>query len=113
VASGGRDGSILIWKGPDTTFSAIESYEKINDYLISPNPVSSSLKIEYNVPYYSFVKISVCDIFGNEVKIIMNEFQSEGNKTIESDVNSLPDGIYFIKLQSGSEQKVEKFIKLK
>ncbi|TAL68483.1 MAG: T9SS type A sorting domain-containing protein [Bacteroidetes bacterium] len=105
-------GCIIIWE-PKFTLVEDKSVSSNIVFNISPNPISSSIKIDYNVPYFSFIKISVFNIFGNEVKTIVNEFQDEGNKIIESNVNSLLDGVYFIKLMTGAQHTVEKFIKLK
>ncbi|OGU16985.1 MAG: hypothetical protein A2X61_07470 [Ignavibacteria bacterium GWB2_35_12] len=113
IACGLSNGSLMLFDL--TKFLDVIETPSINNskLIINPNLVSSSLSINYNVPSYSFVKLSVCDIFGNEIEKIVNEYLPEGNKETSFDASLLPDGINFIKLQAGSEQRVGKFIKLK
>jgi WD40 repeat protein len=80
---------------------------------ISPNPTSSLVKISYSVPSYSFVRLSVFDIFGNEVGTIVQEYRQAGNYEENYDAGSLAEGIYFVRLVTGTEQRTGKFVKLK
>ena len=84
-----------------------------NKFTISPNPASSLVKISYSVPSYSFVRLSVFDIFGNEVDKIISEYQTPGSREASFDSGSLADGMYFVRLCNGTEQRTGKFVKFK
>ena len=64
-----------------------------------PNPFNPSTKIHYNISKSTYIKISVIDMMGREVKALVNEHQKPGLKTIEWDGKnekgeSLASGVY-------------------
>lgn len=70
---------------------------------VYPNPVNNFLKLE-NVPANTEASIWSAD--GKLVKTIHLE-----NKNNEIDVTSLPNGLYFLKLQSSKGKGVMRFVK--
>jgi len=67
-----------------------------------PNPFNPSTNISYSIPTSSFVTLKIYDILGREVHILVNEFQQYGTYSIQFDVGNLASGVYFYKLQVGS-----------
>ncbi len=63
-----------------------------------PNPFNPSTSIEYSIPQNGFVKLSLFDVLGKEIKIIVNEYQNAGNYKVDFNGNNLSSGIYFYKL---------------
>ena len=78
-----------------------------------PNPFNSSTKIKYEIPDYSFVKLSVYNFLGEEISILTNEFLNSGTYEIYFDGNNLPTGIYFYRIQTDNFSETKKFILLK
>ncbi len=78
-----------------------------------PNPFNSSTVIKYNLPVYSFVKISIIDVLGREIAVLVNENQSAGSYNISFNATSFPAGIYFYRLKSGSYTETKKLVLLK
>ncbi len=49
-------------------------------------------------------------MLGQEIRVLIDEFQSAGYKFVEFDGSSLASGVYFYKLQAGSFNRVMKTI---
>jgi hypothetical protein len=64
-----------------------------------PNPFNSGTTIQYKLKSISQVKLSVYDLLGNEVQILVNEQQSAGEYKVFFDAAKLADGIYFYIMQ--------------
>lgn len=79
---------------------------------IMPNPVTAEVKIGFSLPAGQQVSIKVFDVFGNICKIVSDEHLSQGSHTIMGDITSLPEGIYFCRIQIGNEMVTKKIIKL-
>jgi len=92
-----------------------KSYKLFQNY---PNPFNPITKIMYNLPKKEFVNITIYDMLGHEVKILVNELQEEGFKIIKWDGlddndKKLPSGLYLYSLQSGNYRETKKMLFLK
>ncbi len=87
-----------------TTFSLSQNY---------PNPFNPTTTITYSIPKSGFVKLTLYDIQGVEIKKIVNKEQQSGNYKIELNASYLPSGIYFYNLQSGGFSETKKLVLLK
>ena len=70
-----------------------------------PNPFNPVTTIEFSLPAVSDVKISIHNILGEEVLILLNEQRSAGNHSVvwnarDSFGSKLSSGIYFYKLNA-------------
>jgi len=85
------------WTGIKETNS-----HKIEDRVlkISPNPSRSVANIIYNLNKPGNVKISLYDATGRLLNILENETKSAGTHTLTFDNHSLPNGIYFVRVES-------------
>jgi len=68
-----------------------------------PNPFSNSTNISYSMASSGFVILTVFDLYGREIQTIVNEFQKPDTYTVEFDPGKLSNGIYFCRLQLGSD----------
>ena len=80
-----------------------------------PNPFNPSTVIHYTVPIASVVEVTVYNIFGQEVKTIINEFKIAGSYRVTWDGrnnfgNNVSSGIYIYKLQSVNQLRMKKMI---
>jgi hypothetical protein len=89
-----------------TIFSLSQNY---------PNPFNPTTKISYQLPADGKVKLTVYDILGNEVAILINNEQVTGKYEITFDANKyrLSSGIYFYKLNAGKYTEIKKLVLIK
>ncbi|MFA6457461.1 MAG: T9SS type A sorting domain-containing protein, partial [Bacteroidota bacterium] len=78
-----------------------------------PNPFNPSTTIEYQLPSTALTTLTVYDILGKEVKILLNTIQAPGTYAIQWDAGNLPSGIYFYRLSAGGRAETKKLLFLK
>lgn len=86
------------------------------DYRLSqnfPNPFNPVTTINFSVPKYSLVKITIYDITGKEITKLINEFRSPGNYNIEWNAENYASGVYFYELTSGEFKERKKMVLIK
>jgi hypothetical protein len=66
-----------------------------------PNPVSASTEIDYNLTTAAPVTLTVYNQLGQQVATAVNTVQSAGTHSANFNVGTLPNGMYYYKLQSG------------
>ncbi|MBC8485791.1 MAG: T9SS type A sorting domain-containing protein [Bacteroidetes bacterium] len=76
-----------------------ESSGAVHFTKISPNPFTGEINIEYVIPEKAFVRLSVLDLFGKTVAVIINEEMECGTFTQQFHADALPKGIYFCKME--------------
>jgi hypothetical protein len=77
-----------------------------------PNPFNNSTKIAYEVLAYHRVKLSVYDILGREVMVLVDKDHEKGIYEVELNASGIPSGVYFYRLES-FDTVVKKMILLK
>jgi carboxypeptidase T len=75
-----------------------------------PNPFNPVTKINFDLPRNSFVKLSLFDILGREVSLLVNENLSAGKYSYELNATNLSSGAYFYKLETGKFSDVKRMI---
>lgn len=78
-----------------------------------PNPFNPTTQINYNIAKAGFVKISVFDILGREVKVLVNEMKTPGFYSVDFDGTNLSSGMYFYKIESQYFTDVKKMMLVK
>ena len=80
---------------------------------ISPNPVMSNAILDYVVPGYGNVRISVVNGKGQEILSLFDATQLRGQHQLilTGELNILPRGCYFLKVQQNQKWYTIKFIK--
>lgn len=78
-----------------------------------PNPFNPLSTIRFEIPRTSFVKISVINILGKEIKILVNEEKNPGQYEIIFDANELASGIYYYTIRTGEFTLSRKMILLR
>jgi hypothetical protein len=66
-----------------------------------PNPFNPSTTIKYELPRSSEVRLSVHDILGREVLVLVNEKREAGVHEVKFDASGLSSGVYFYRLGAG------------
>ena len=84
-----------------------------------PNPFNPATTIQYALPQAADVELTVYNVVGQVVRTLVAEHQSAGRYVVEWDAtndngHSLSSGMYFYRLQAGSEfREVKKMLLLK
>ena len=68
-----------------------------------PNPFNPSTNILYSIPNSEFVTLKVYDMLGSEIQTLVSEFQKADTYSVNFGASKLSSGIYFYRLQVGSE----------
>jgi hypothetical protein len=66
-----------------------------------PNPFNPSTTIKFELPKPARVRLSVYDILGREVSVLVNEKRDAGVHEVKFDAAGLASGVYFYMLQAG------------
>ncbi len=75
-----------------------------------PNPFNPSTRINFSIAEAGIVKIIVYNMIGQEVSLLLNDFEEAGQHTITFDASSLTSGVYFYKLETSKFIQTRKMI---
>lgn len=76
--------------------------DKFNLQQNYPNPFNPVTTINYELPENGFVKISIYDNTGREIKTLVNEHRDAGYYSVQFNGSEFASGVYFCKLQAGN-----------
>jgi hypothetical protein len=107
--------AILFTTDPPDDFLGLNDNSTMqpSDFGISdvyPNPFNARTRINYNLPKGDVIKLMVCDLNGRLVNELENGFVEAGNHTAVLNFESLPSGLYIIRLEAGSLNSQKKLI---
>jgi hypothetical protein len=85
------------------------TYELKQNY---PNPVNPSTTITYELLKSSMVRLSVYDILGREVSVLVSERREAGVHEVKFDGSGLSSGVYLYRLQAGEFVQTRKLVLL-
>lgn len=103
------DDKILKEKSGDDIYEKI-SYKLYQNY---PNPFNPKTVIEYEIFKYDYVKLTVYDITGREIRTLVNEKQRPGFYKLDFIPDNLPSGVYFYRINSGDFSDTKKLVYIK
>jgi hypothetical protein len=75
-----------------------------------PNPFNPTTTIKYELPNASHVTLSVYDIPGREVSVLVNDRRNARVHEVKFDAAGLASGVYFYRLQAGSYVDTKKLL---
>ncbi len=78
-----------------------------------PNPFNGSTRINYQLPAKSHVTLKIFDVLGREVSILVNGVEEPGYKFVNFDAGKLASGMYYYRLQAGSNTETKKLLLLR
>jgi DNA-binding beta-propeller fold protein YncE len=83
-----------------------------------PNPFNPSTNFSYSVPSNSDVKIAVYDLFGREIKTLVNEAKAAGEYSVtwngrDNNNKQVATGVYFYNMKAGNFTKTMKMMLMK
>jgi hypothetical protein len=78
-----------------------------------PNPFNPSTTIQFSVPRSGVVSLTVCDLLGREVAVLVDGERPAGTYTFLWDATAMASGVYFYRLQAGEFMDVKKLLLLR
>ncbi len=78
-----------------------------------PNPFNPVTRIQFNVPANGYVNLTVFDILGREVSVLVSENLKAGSYAYTFDASGLVSGVYFYKITTGDFTSVKKMMLVK
>jgi hypothetical protein len=85
-------------------------YELYQNY---PNPFNPVTRIKFDLPKQSLVKITVYDVTGQEVLLLVNQKMDAGRYSVSWNAVNYSSGIYFYRIESGEFTVTKKMILIK
>jgi hypothetical protein len=78
-----------------------------------PNPFNPSTKISYTLSANGMARLSVYDLLGRQVSVLVNEVQKAGQHDVTFMAGHLTSGVYFYKLETTGTTITKKMIFVK
>ncbi|MBN1781402.1 T9SS type A sorting domain-containing protein, partial [bacterium] len=78
-----------------------------------PNPFNPVTNIHYDLPKAQNVKITVFDVRGRLVTVLVNEFKQAGRYQVQFDGGYYASGVYFTRIQTEEFSRVNRMMLLK
>ena len=114
------DGQLSTTTAQYIAASDITDVQKLNDipkeYFLSqnyPNPFNPTTSIQFGIPKEGFVKLSVFNVIGQEVKVLVNKNMSAGNYKVNFDASKLNSGMYLYRIEAADYMSVKKMLLVK
>lgn len=95
------------------TLAVSDKKEAKHNYKIYPNPYIENVNIKYSLSYNCNVTIDIYNTLGKKVAtVVRDEAQTEGQHEYKfsASEHNLPSGTYYVRLQLGEENYLEKII---
>ncbi|MEO8231762.1 MAG: C39 family peptidase [Ignavibacteriota bacterium] len=87
-----------------------KDYQLMQNY---PNPFNPSTSISFSIPQDGLVKLSVYDILGNEIEILVDDYLGAGNYTTSFNAANLASGVYIYRIQTENFVKAKQMLLIK
>jgi len=94
----------------ENEFQSDESFVLNQNY---PNPFNPITTIKYDIIKAQDVTVTVYDILGREIEVLVNEQQQPGSYEVKWDASNVSSGIYFYRLNTTDYVDTKKMILLK
>jgi hypothetical protein len=83
-----------------------------------PNPFNPSTTIRFDLPKSAFVRLSVCNLMGQEIAVLVNEKRPAGVHEVrweglDARQAPVPSGVYLYRLEAGPDRGTGKLLLLK
>ncbi len=93
--------------------ASVDAPAKFNLAQNYPNPFNPTTKIDFTVPSNSNVKLTVYNVLGQQIVVLVNGFLKSGSHSVDFNAVGLNSGLYFYKLESNGVSLVKKMMLVK
>ncbi len=94
--------------------TGVANQKKDNYYALScyPNPFHTKTVIRYQVPDDNFVRLDICDLYGQVLTTLINKKHSAGIYNITFSGDMLTAGFYFCRMTAGDHVQTARMIRI-
>lgn len=78
-----------------------------------PNPFNPSTQIAFELPAQASVRLSVYDLLGREVAVLVNDIRSAGSHTVTFNAANLASGVYLYQLVADGQSTSRRMLLMK
>ena len=78
-----------------------------------PNPFNPTTNIKFDIQKSSYIKLTIYDILGREIKTLVDENLSAGRYEVNWDGSGYTSGVYFYRLRARDFVDVKKMVLVK
>lgn len=78
-----------------------------------PNPFNSSTEIRYSLPRSGAISLILYDVLGREIAVLIKGFTESGNHHLPFNGSDLASGVYFARLNAGTQVVTQKILLMK
>jgi hypothetical protein len=78
-----------------------------------PNPFNPATRLSFDLPQAGMVSLTVYDLLGRRVAVLLNERMTAGSHEIEWQADAFSSGMYFAVLRFGEQRAVQKMLLMK
>ena len=86
------------------------SIESFTLHVPYPNPARESAIISYGISGTEDVRISVFDVLGREVAVLVEGVRTPGHHTASLETDRLPAGMYFVRMEQGAHVRTRSLV---
>jgi hypothetical protein len=100
----------------NSTYVGVESQDLADNLYVGnyPNPFSGETSIEFNIRYADKITLSIYNSLGELVeKLAEGQYYNEGKYYIRYENKMMEQGVFYIKLETSRETKVNQMVKIK
>lgn len=92
--------------------SISEEMEQLTGISLSnyPNPFTQETKIQYTIESDSFIRISLLNSIGKDIKVLVEGVKQSGEYHFQLQAENLPSGMYYVHVQSPKGNFAKKLI---
>ena len=101
------------WEAWYDIATGIDENDKVVDFQIIPNPTNNKIYFTFDLEKEEMVRIEIIDMLGHQQMLLSNEPMASGHHQIHSELQHLPEGIYFCRLTMGEKSVTKKIVKVK
>lgn len=78
-----------------------------------PNPFNPITKVKFGVPKSSLVKLTIYDILGREIALLVNQKLEPGTFEVDWNAADFPSGVYFYRIEAEDFVRTNKMLLIK
>lgn len=89
--------------------TSVNELEEIKELTLYPNPSSNDITIEFETTESLPMEIAIFNMVGKKIRTVENQTYTIGYQRVTTNINDLPNGMYYIQMANESGKLIEKF----